>query len=157
MIAIPNNELLELWGNTLLQLAKFSKGSQIFLELFQNGCPQKCAGADSAAQQMGKWYQKAFGKEGIEALNTSLKEFYILAGVVPKVQYNALQDRCTALKAKVIELEEKIERLKLQMQPGRSASSEMMAAWTQTAQHYSEIQKTFVEEFGKLYDLKKEA
>jgi hypothetical protein len=155
MMAWPDSELMELWGNTLLQMARFSKGPQAFFELFQNGCPRKCPPADSVYEPFAQWYRQTCGKEGIETFNSLLKDFYLHAGVVPRIQYNELQDRFTALKKKVVELEQKIEQLKPQLPPGSAPSVELMAAWTQTAQKYSKLHQSFFEEFSKLYGLKK--
>jgi hypothetical protein len=146
-----NKELLEIWGHTLLQMAKLSKGSEGFFDLFQNGYAKKTGGTDSTYQQLVEICQRAFGKEGVETFNAILKEFYENVGVVPRAQYNALQDKYVVLKEKVKELEEKIEKLKGRIQSGLGTSDDLMEQWTETTQQYAEINRKFFEEFSKFF------
>ena len=151
MVEYSNKELLELWGHTLLQMAKLSKGSQGFFDLFQNGYAKKTGDTDSNYEQLVELCQRTFGKEGVETFNAILKEFYENVGVVPRAQYNALKDKYVALKEKVKELEEKIEKLKRRIQSGTGSPDDLMEQWTETAQQYAEINQKFFEEFSKFF------
>ena len=107
-----NQNPLELWGQTLLEMAKIAKGPQGFFDLFQNGFAKKEPKPDSMQEEFIELCRKAFGKEGIERFNEIMKEFYENAGVVPLTQYNELHDKYVDLKDKMRELEKKIEKLK---------------------------------------------
>ena len=150
MLPWPNKELLELWGTTLLLMAKFPLGpAGGFLEVFQNaGRAGKCAPEDSAFEQIMQVWQKTFGKEGIEKFNAVFKDFYLHAGVVPRSQYNELRDKYLALQEKVIELEKSFDKLRLYQQPvGAVTPFEFLSVWTQTAQTYADINKAFFKDF----------
>ena len=104
-----NQNLLELWGQTLLGMAKITQGPQGFFDLFQNGFAKKEHKPDSMQEEFIELCRKTFGKEGIEKFNEIMKEFYENAGVVPLTQYNELHEKYVDLKDKVRELEKKIE------------------------------------------------
>ena len=142
---------LELWGHTLLAMARMAQGSQNFFELFQDGYAKKERKADTLHEEFAALCRKTFGNEGIEAFNTVMKEFYENAGVVPRAQYNELYERYGDLKEKVRELEEKIEGLKRKIEGGADASIDLMEMWTDIAKKYTETNRQFFEEFNKFF------
>jgi len=146
-----NRDLLELWGQTLLEMAKMAKGSQGFFDLFQNGFLKGEQKSDPTHDAFFELFQKMFGKEGIETFNAIMKEFYENAGVVPRTQYNELHEKYRALKEKVQELEGKIQRLKKRLQGEMEAPSDLMDQWTETTEKYAEINRQFFEEFSKFF------
>ena len=152
MVEWVHKELVELWGHTLLQMAKLSKESEGFFDLFQNGYAKKAAAKDSVHDQFVELCRKTFGKEGVETFNAILKEFYENVGVVPRAQYNELQDKYTALKEKISELEEKIEKLNIRLRSGSGTPADLMEQWTETTQKYAEINRKFFEEFSKFFN-----
>ncbi len=146
-----NKDLLELWGQTLLEMVKIAKGPQGFFNLFQNGFAKTEQRHDSMHEQFMKLCQKTFGKEGIEAFNALMKEFYENAGVVPRAQYNELYERYVELKDRVRELEEKIEKMKKKLEVGMTAPSDLMEQWTEAVKKYAEINQQFFAEFSKFF------
>lgn len=146
-----NKDLLELWGQTLLEMAKIAKGPQGFFDLFQNGFAKKREKPDSTHEQFVDLCRKTFGKEGIEAFNAVMKEFYENAGVVPRAQYNELHERYTELKGRVQELEERIEELKKRLERVRGTPSDLMEQWSETVKNYTDINRQFFEEFSKFF------
>jgi peptidoglycan hydrolase CwlO-like protein len=146
-----DKNLLELWGHTLLEMAKMVEGTQSFYNLFQNGFAKKEQGLGATQKQFMELLSKSFGAEGIEAFNTAMKEFYENVGVVPRTEYDALRAKYTDLKKKVQELEEKIKKLKRQMKTGVSSADDLMEQWTETAQKYTEINHQFFEEFSRFF------
>jgi hypothetical protein len=146
MLPWPNREFLELWGNTLLMMAKFPLGpAGGLLEVFQNtGCAAKRAPEDFVFEPFMQLWQKTFGKEGIERFNAVFKDFFLHAGVVPRSQYNELRDKYLALQEKVVELEKSFDKLRLYQQPaGAVTPFELLSVWTKTAQTYADINKAF--------------
>jgi hypothetical protein len=150
-VVTVNKDLLELWGQTLLEMAKIAKGPQGFFDMFQDGFAKKEKKSDSIHEQFTQLYQKMFGKEGIETFNAAMKEFYDNAGVVPRSQYNELQNRYVQLKEEVRELEGKIEKLKQGLKAGIETPSDLMDQWAETAKQYTEINQHFFEEFSKFF------
>jgi hypothetical protein len=146
-----NKNLLELWGQTLLGMAKIAEGPQGFFDLFQDGFAKREQKPDSMHKQLMELCQNMFGKEGIETFNAIMKEFYENAGVVPRTQYNELRQRYVDLKEKVRELEGKIERLNKKSEAGTAASSDVMDQWTEMVKQYAEINQQFFEEFSKFF------
>ena len=146
-----NKNLLELWGHTLMEMAKTVEGTQSFYGLFQNGFVKKEQDSGATQRQFMELCSKIFGAEGIEAFNTVMKEFYENVGVVPRTEYNALRAKYVDLKKKVQQLEEKIKVLRRQMNTGGSAPDDLMEQWTETAQKYAEINQQFFEEFSKFF------
>jgi len=146
-----NKELLELWGQTLLEMARMAKGTQAFFNLFQNGFAKPEPKPDSIHEQFINLCQKMFGKEGIEAFNSVFKEFYENIGVVPRTRYNELHDRYEKLKEKVWELEEKIEELKKNLAGKRDTPSDLIVQWIEAVRKYGEINRQFFEEFSKFF------
>jgi uncharacterized coiled-coil DUF342 family protein len=146
-----NKNLLELWGQTLLEMARISKGPQGFFELFQNGFAAKEQKPDSMHEQFMELCQKMFGKEGIEKFNAVMKEFYENAGVVPRTQYNELHEKYLELKDRIRELEEKIDRLKKRLKGGIETPSDLMDQWTEMVNQYADINRQFFEEFSKFF------
>ena len=146
-----NKDLLELWGQTLLEMAKIAKGPKSFFDLFQNGFAKQEPKPDSGQEQFVRLCQKMFGKEGIEAFNAVLKEFYENVGVVPRTQYNELHEKYVELKKKFQELESKIEELKKKFEGGKEISTDLINQWTETVKKYAEINKKFFEEFSKFF------
>lgn len=146
-----NKDLLELWGQTLLEMAKIAKGPQGFFDLFQNGFAKKGEKPDYMHEQFVDLCRKTFGKEGIEAFNAVMKEFYENAGVVPRVQYNELHERYMELKGRVQELEERIGELKKRLERVRGTPSDLMEQWSDTVKKYTDINRQFFEEFSKFF------
>ncbi len=146
-----NQNNLELWGQTLLEMARIAKGPQGFFDLFQNGFAKKEHKPDSMQEEFVELCRKAYGKEGIERFNEIMKEFYENAGVVPLTQYNELRDKYVDLKDKVRELDKKIEKLKKPLENNVETPSDMMNQWTEAAKEYADINQRFFEEFGKFF------
>ena len=146
-----NQNLLELWGQTLLEMAKISKGPQGFFELFQNGFATKEQKPDSMHEQFLELCQKMFGKEGIEKFNAVMKEFYENTGVVPRTQYNELHEKYLELKDRIRALEEKIDSLKKRIKGGMESPSDLMDQWTDMVNQYADINRQFFEEFSKFF------
>lgn len=148
-----NKELLalELWGQTLLEMSRLAKESQGFYNLFQNGFAKKADPSNPAFDQFMTLCRKSFGKEGIEAFNTVLKEFYENVGVVPRAQYTALEAKYEALKEKIRELEQKIETLNKRLQGEAVLPSDLRDQWMETAKTYADINKQFFHEFSKFF------
>jgi hypothetical protein len=147
-----NKDLLELWGQTLLEMAKLGKGPEGFFELFQNGFARKERRPDSIYEQFMELCQRTFGKDGVEKFNGLMKEFYDNAGVVPRTQYNELHEKYIELKRRVHELEEKIESLRKRLQGDETAPSELMEQWSDTVRKYAEINQQFFEQFSKFFN-----
>jgi len=146
-----NKNVLELWGQTLLEMAKISKGPQGFFELFQNGFATKEQKPDSMHEQFLELCQKMFGKEGIEKFNAVMKEFYENAGVVPRTQYNELHEKYLELKDRIRELEEDIKELKERLKVEMTTPSDLMDQWTETVNRYADINRQFFEEFSRFF------
>ena len=146
-----DKNLLELWGHTLLGMAKISEGTQNFYNLFDNGFAKKAQNLSASQEEFVELCQRAFGAEGIETFNSIMKEFYENVGVVPRAEYHALQAKYVDLKKKVQDLEEKIKGLKQQLKTGTSTPSDLMEQWTETAEKYAEINQQFFEEFSKFF------
>ncbi len=146
-----DKNLLELWGHTLLGMAKISEGTQNFYNLFDNGFAKKAQDLSTSQEEFVELCQRAFGSEGIETFNSIMKEFYENIGVVPRAEYNVLQAKYVDLKKKVKDLEEKIKRLKQQVKFGNSTPSDLMEQWTETAEKFAEINQQFFEEFSKFF------
>ena len=146
-----DKDLLELWGRTMLEMARMAKESQGFYSLFQDGFAKKADPSDDTFDAFMALCRKSFGKEGIDAFNTVLKEFYENVGVVPRAQYTALEEKYAALKEKIQELEQKIEILKKQLQKEADLPSGLMDQWTETAKAYADINQQFFREFSKFF------
>lgn len=142
--------LLELWGQILLNTAKVSKSSQSFFDLFKNGFVEKKA-SNSLYNDFLEQCRKTYGKEGIESFNDMMKDFYKQAGVVPKTQYNKLRDRYLALKDKVLELEKTIDDLTTKMKSGQTTPSTLLDEWTETTRQYADLNQQFFKEFSKFF------
>ena len=147
-----SKDFLELWGQTLLEMAKFVKGPQAFYDLFQNGFAKKEEKPDTINEQFINLSQKMFGKEGIETFNAIMKEFYENVGVVPRSQYNELHEKYIELKEKVHELERKIGELRKGIAGGMGTPSDLMVEWTGMLKRYSEINQQFFKEFSKFFE-----
>jgi hypothetical protein len=146
-----DKNLLELWGQTLLGMAKISEGVQNFYNLFDSGFAKKEQKLSASQEEFVKLCQRSFGAEGIETFNSILKEFYENVGVVPRAEYNALQAKYLDLKKRVQDLEEKIKSLKQRLKTGSSTPSDLMEQWTETAETYAEINQQFFKEFSKFF------
>jgi len=146
-----SKELLELWGETLLEMARLTKSSRAFFELFQNGFVKKEPEPQPAYQQFIDLYQRMFGKEGIDTFNMSMKQFYENVGVVPRTQYNELREKYLQLKAKAEELEDEVEELKQRLEGGTQPPHDLMDQWTRTMKTYTEVNRQFFKELGKFF------
>jgi chromosome segregation ATPase len=146
-----NKDLLELWGQTLLEMAKIAKGPKSFFDLFQDGLAKETEKPDFLQEQFLNLCRRMFGKEGIEAFNAVLKEFYENVGVVPRAQYNELHEKFADLKKKFQELESKIAELKKKLEGGKETPTDLMDQWTETVKRYAEINQKFFEEFSKFF------
>ena len=146
-----DKNLLELWGQTLLGMAKISEEAQNFYNLFDNGFAKKAQNLSASQEEFLELFHRAFGAEGIETFNSIMKEFYENVGVVPRAEYNALQAKYVDLKNKVQDLEEKIKRLKQQLKNGKGTPSDLMEQWTETAEKYGEINQQFFNEYSKFF------
>jgi len=144
-------EILELWGTILLEMARLAKESPAFYNLFQDGFAKRTEGADALSDQFIALCRKTFGKDGIEAFNAVLKEFYENVGVVPRARYNELEEKYQALVQKLKQLEDKIEVLKKRIQGETNLPSDLMSQWTETAKTYAEIHQQFFKEISKFF------
>ena len=144
-------DVLELWGETLLEMARLTKSSRAFFELFENGFVKKEPEPQSAYQQFMELCQRTFGKEGVEAFNTVMQEFYENVGVVPRAQYNELRGKYRQLKAQAEELEDQVEQLKERLEGGAQPPYDLMAQWTRTMETYTEINRQFFKELGEFF------
>jgi hypothetical protein len=124
-VAPVREDLLELWGETLLEMARLTKSSRAFFELFENGFVKKEPEPQPGYQQFMDLSQRMFGKEGIEAFNTIMKQFYENVGVVPRAEYNELREKYLQLKAKAVELEGEVEGLKERLEGGEQPFEEL--------------------------------
>ena len=147
-----NENLWELWGQTLLGMAKVAKGPQGFFDLFQNGFAKTEPKPNTVHEQFLKLCQETFGSEGIEKFNEVMMEFYENAGVAPRSQYNELHEKYIKLQGAVRELEDKIEDLKKKIERGISTPHDLMESWTETVKEYSELNQQFFNEFSKFFE-----
>ena len=146
-----SKDALELWGETFLEMARLTKGSRAFFELFQNGFVKKEPEPQPAYQQFMDLCQRMFGKEGIDTFNTTMKQFYENVGVVPRTQYNELREKYLQLEARAEELEDEVEGLKIGLEGGTRPPSDLMAQWTRTMKTYTETNRQFLKELGKFF------
>jgi len=144
-------DLLELWGGIMLEMAQRAKESPGFYGLFQDGFAKKTDDADALYDQFIAICRKTFGRDGIEAFNAVLKEFYENVGVVPRAQYNELEKKYQELMQKVEAMEDKIDALKKRIQTEANLPSDLMSQWTEAAKTYSEIHQQFFREFSKFF------
>ncbi len=146
-----NKDLIELWGRALLDMARGAAGSTTFFDLFQNGFARKTPSTAEAYDQFFDICRKTFGRDGIEGFNRVMAEFYRHAGVVPRAQYNDLEEKYRTLRSRVIELERELEALKSTSSRSVDVNSDMMEKWTETARRYTELNQKFFEELGKFF------
>ena len=146
-----SKDLLEVWGETLLEMARITKSSRAFFELFENGFVKKEPEPQPTYQQFMDLSRRMFGKEGVEGFNTVMKQFYENVGVVPRTQYNELRDKYLQLKAKAEELEEEVEGLKERLEGGGQPPYDVMAQATRAMKTYTEINRQFFKELGKFF------
>jgi len=146
-----SKDLLELWGETLLEMARLTKNSRAFFELFENGFVKKEPEPQPAYQQFMDLSQRMFGKEGVEAFNAIMKQFYENVGVVPRTQYNELREKYLQVKVKAEELEDEVEQLKERLEGGAQPPDDLMAQWTRTMKTYTEVNRQFFKELGKFF------
>jgi hypothetical protein len=146
-----NRELIELWGRALLEMARGAAASRTFFELFQDGFARKTPSTTEAYDQFLRICRNTFGRDGIEAFNQVMAEFYRNVGVVPRAQYNDLEGKYRTLRSRVLELERELEDLKTVGVRTAEASSDMMEKWTETAQRFTELNQKFFEELGKFF------
>lgn len=146
-----DKNLIELWGRALLEMARGASGSRSFFELFQDGFARRTPATAEAYDQLLDICRKAFGREGIEAFNQVMAEFYRNAGVVPRAQYNDLEEKYRTLRLRVLELERELEALQLTGTRPADAGSDLMEKWTDTARRYTELNQKFFEELGKFF------
>jgi len=146
-----NPELIELWGRALLEMARGAAGSGSFFDLFQNGFARKTPSTAEAYHQFLDICRTIFGRDGIEAFNQVMGEFYRNAGVVPRDQYNDLEEKYRTLRSRVLGLERELEALKFSGGRPVEAASDMMEKWTETARSFTELNQKFVEELGKFF------
>jgi len=142
---------LEHWGNIMLEMARSAEEPPGFYSLFEDGFAKKTDDADALHDQFISMCRKTFGKDGIEAFNTILKEFYENVGVVPRARYVELEQKYQALIQKVDKLEEKIEALRNRIQSEANLPPDLMSQWTETAKTYAEIHQQFLKEFSKFF------
>ena len=147
-----SKDLLELWGETLLETARLTKNSRAFFELFENGFVKKEPEPQPAYQQFMDLSQRMFGNEGVEAFNAIMKQFYENVGVVPRTQYNELREKYLQVKVKAEELEDEVEQLKERLEGGAQPPDDLMAQWTRTMKTYTEVNRQFFKELGKFFD-----
>jgi len=151
-VGFVTKDPLELWGETLLEMARLAKSSRAFFELFQDGFVRKEPEPHPAHQQFMDLSQKMFGREGIEAFNAIMKQFYENVGVVPRTQYDELREKYLQLKVKAEELEDEVEQLKERLEGGAQPPDDLMAQWTKTMTTYTEVNRQFFKELGKFFD-----
>ena len=147
-----DKDLLELWGQALLGMARMAGGPERFFEFFQNGFAKKEREPDSLNKQFVDLCRKIFGKEGIETFNGVMKEFYDNIGVVPRTRYNELCEKYLELKEKVQGMEEEIEKLRDKVRENMTAPYDLMDQWSDVAKRYAEINQQFFKEFSKFFD-----
>lgn len=145
-----SKDVLELWGETLLEMARLTKTSRAFFQLFENGFVKKEPEPQPEYQQFVDLTQRMFGKEGVEAFNTIMKQFYENVGVVPRTQYNELREKYLQLSAKAEELEDEVEQLK-GLEGSAQPPYDLMAQWTKTMKTYTEVNRQFFKELGKFF------
>ena len=142
-----NKELLELWGRTMLEMTRLATGFEGFYDLFKDGFVRRADPSDATFDA----FMTLCGKEGIEAFNAVLKDFYENVGVVPRTQYTALEEKYAALKENIHGLEQKIETLKKQLQEEAAMPSDLIDQWVETARAYADINQQFFREFSKFF------
>ena len=150
-LGFVSKDPLELWGETLLEMARLTKSSRAFFELFENGFVKKEPEPQPAYQQFMDLSQRMFGKEGVEAFNTIMKQFYENVGVVPRTQYDELREKYLQLKVKAEELEDEVEQLEERLEGGAQPPDDLMAQWTRTMKTYTEVNRQFFKELGKFF------
>lgn len=148
---MTNAKLLELWGETLLEAARVSRGSQAFFDIFHNGYVTKTEKASQAYKRFAELCRDAFGKEGIETFNTVMHDFYRNVGVVPRKQYNDLKAEYDRLQERVRDLEKKLDQLKSRLEGGATKPADLMNQWMDVARQYADMNQKFLEEFGKFF------
>ena len=146
-----NQELIELWGRALLEMARGAAGSRTFFDLFQGGFARETPSTAAAYSQFLEICRTIFGRDGIEAFNEVMAEFYRNAGVVPRAQYNDLEEKYRTLKSRVLELERELEALKPTGSRPVETAGDMMSKWTETARRFTELNQKFVEELSKFF------
>ena len=146
-----NKELLELWGRTMLEMTRLATGFEGFYDLFKDGFVRRADPSDATFDAFMTLCRKSFGKEGIEAFNAVLKDFYENVGVVPRTQYTALEEKYAALNENIHRLEQKIETLKKQLQEEAAMPSDLIDQWVETARAYADINQQFFREFSKFF------
>jgi hypothetical protein len=150
---MTNTRLLELWGETLLEAARVSKGSQAFFDIFQNGYASKPERAGQAYRRFAELCRDAFGKDGIETFNTVMQDFYRNVGVVPRKQYNDLKEEHERLQERVRDLEDKLLELRNRLDGGGATTEDLMGQWIDLARKYADMNQKFLEEFGKMFSV----
>jgi hypothetical protein len=141
----------ELWGQIFLQMAKMAKGPEGFFELFQNGFVRREEKkSDSVYEQLMEPCRKNFGKEGIETFNSLMHEFYENVGVVPRTEYNELQQRYDELVSKVCKLDKTILQLKKKNERGFGSPFNMIEQLSETVKACTDINQRFFEDFSKI-------
>ncbi len=157
---MTNTKLLELWGETLLEAARASKGSQAFFDIFQNGYAEKADRASPAYKRFAELCRDAFGKDGIDTFNTVMHDFYRNVGVVPRKQYSDLKEEYDRLRKRVREMEDKLDDLRNRLDAGgtapegaakQAATGDLMNQWMDVAKKYAEMNQKFLEEFGRMF------
>ena len=146
-----NQELIELWGRALLEMARRAAGTRTFFDLFQNGFAGKTPSTAAAYNQFFDICRSIFGRDGIESFNEVMAEFYRNAGVVPRAQYSDLEEKYRTLKSRVLGLERELEALKTTGSRPVEAAGDMMEKWTETARRFTELNQKFVEELSKFF------
>lgn len=146
-----DKDLLELWGKALLEMAKICQSSKTFFNLFQNGFAREEEKLDPLQERFSELCRKWFGKEGIEAFNSVMGEFYENVGVVPRTQYNELREKYQELKVKVKDLEEKIEGWKERLERKSGLPSDLLGEWEKAMKQYARVNQEFFKEFGKFF------
>jgi hypothetical protein len=146
-----NTKLIELWGQTLLEAARTARGSEAFFDLFQNGYVARAERATSSQKRFAELCKQAFGKEGIEAFNAVMRDFYKNAGVVPRAQYNDLKEKYDGLKEELREMEKTLDELRSRLDAGGSTPADVMNQWAGVARQYADINQKFFEEFSKFF------
>jgi hypothetical protein len=151
MMTAPTMNMMELWGRTLLSMARFLEGSPGLLQLFHNSRSHGASGADSPLEEFMHAFPKIFGKEGIERFNTLFEEFYLNVGVVPRARYNELHEKYMALQEKMIALEKSCRRLESERPAELTGDPfQLISSWARTARNFAEFNTSFFEEVRKL-------
>jgi hypothetical protein len=148
---MTNSRLLELWGAALLEAARGSRAPQAFFDIFQNGYATKTEKAGQAYKRFAEVCREAFGREGIEAFNGVMQEFYRNVGVVPRKQYNDLKAEYDQLQERVRDMESKLQELRNRLETGGTTSADLMTQWMNVARNYADLNQKFLEEFGKMF------